>query len=151
MTTENNFLLWRTLDAGTYYVSVSATDGDTGSYTLHTESNVNTTGFADAAPISLDSSHQRDHRLRRSTRPTTTGWTSTTAADVLIYTTLDWGDDSVGALYDSNRQLLAESDDGHLRDSRSFVIRQRLNAGTHYVTVGFSRALSEGAVHAARA
>ena len=86
LTTENNFLLWDTLRAGTYYVSVSATDGATGSYTLHTESSVNTTGFADAAPIALDSSvnalidggaHATDYyRLDIDTE-----------TDVLIYTT----------------------------------------------------------------
>ena len=142
VTTENNFLLWRTLDAGTYYVSVSATDGDTGSYTLHTESNVNTTGFADAAPISLDS---RTNAIIDGADATDYYWLDVDAAtDVLIYTTLDWGDDSVGALYDSNRQLLAESDDGHLRDSRSFVIRQRLNAGTYYVTVRYARNYQRG-------
>ena len=133
LTTVNNFLLWDTLSSGTYYVSVSAGDGSTGSYTLHTESTVNTTGFDDAAPIGVDStanaiigggSHATDYyRLDLDA-----------ATDVLIYTTADI-EDTVGALYDSDEQQLAANDDGYLHDSHSFVIRQRLDAGTYYVTV----------------
>ena len=149
LTTENNFLLWDTLDAGTYYITVSATDGATGPYTLHTESNVNTTGFADAAPISLDSA---------TTAIIDGGANATdyyrldldTSADVLIYTTSDNEDspwpayNTVGALYDSSEQQLAANRDGYLRDRPSFVIRQRLSAGTHYVTVGYARAHQNG-------
>ncbi|WP_419863186.1 S8 family serine peptidase [Candidatus Poriferisodalis sp.] len=135
LTTLNNFLLWNTLDAGTYYISVSATDGDTGPYTLHTESNVNTTGFADAAPIALNSS--ANAMIDSGTDATDYYRLDIgTATDVLIYTTADI-QNTVGALYDSGEQLLAASDDGQLQHRRSFVIRRRLDAGTHYVTVSY--------------
>ena len=136
VTTLNNFLLWNTLDAGTYYISVSATGGATGPYTLHTDSNVNTTGFADAAPIALNSSA---NAMIESGADATDYYRLDidTATDVLIYTRADI-QNTVGALYDSGEQLLAESDDGQLQDRRSFVIRQRLDAGTHYLTVRYS-------------
>ena len=142
ITTENNFLLWDTLNSGTYYVSVSAGDGSTGSYTLHTESNVNTTGFDDAAPIQVDSTTNAIigggadatdyYRLDLDT-----------ATDVLIYTTAEF-DDTVGALYDGNEQQIAASNDGYLFDPHSFVIRQRLDPGTHYVTVRHPREYQAG-------
>ncbi|MXY10430.1 MAG: S8 family serine peptidase, partial [Acidimicrobiaceae bacterium] len=133
LTTANNFLIWGTVNPGTYYISVSSDGGSTGSYTLHTESIVNTTGFDDAAPVGVDttanavldsgSSHTDYYRLDLDT-----------AADLLIYTTGPHRD-TLGTVYDSDRQQVATSDDSYLHTVHHFAIRVRLEAGTHYLTV----------------
>ena len=134
VTTENNFLIWDTLSSGTYYVSVSS-DASTGSYTLHTESTVNTTGFDDAAPIGVGTA--TNAIIDGGSNPTDYFRLDVdAAADVVIYTTAELKD-TVGTLYGSDEQQLAASDDGYLSDSRSFVIRRRLDAGTYYVTVEY--------------
>ena len=91
--------------------------------------------FATATPLSLGSSiagridHGGDHDvfeidLSRASGPT----------DVWAYATGEY--DTVGGLYDSNRALLAFSDDSFLADSlRSFSVRSNVSPGIYYVVV----------------
>ena len=91
--------------------------------------------FATATPLSLGSSiagridHGEDHDvfeidLSRASGPT----------DVWAYATGEY--DTVGGLYDSNRALLAFSDDSLLADSLSnFSLRSNVPPGIYYVVV----------------
>ena len=138
LATGDNFAIWGgSLQAGTYYIEVSSNGGSTGSYVLHTTGIVDSWSFNDATPIEVDSTtlailHPRDStdyfKLTLSQR-----------TDLLII--LDSFDqsihgkpfDTLGQVFDSDREEIASNDDGYLRSDRDSVIRVHLDAGTYYI------------------
>ena len=127
---SSSFFLAKSLSPGTYYVAVSALDGDTGPYRL-------------VAMPTVDQSNERDtaEGLELGTPvmglvdPGTDGdlfrLEVTGAAEVFIYTAGDV--DTVGTLIDSDGATLETDDDSgtHL----NFFIRRTLGPGTYYVRV----------------
>ena len=57
-----NFLIWRSMQPGTYHVKVTSFDGATGPYVLQTTLIKDTTSRSDAQTIELDRVAERDHR-----------------------------------------------------------------------------------------
>ena len=124
-----NFLIWRTLDAGTYYVQVTGKDGATGAYVLQTRTIADTTGISDAQNIGLDDFDNglidplddEDYFSFTLTGPTAVVVRTTHAAGVL----LDDGGEPV------------TDDVNHIPfwTPRWLAIRADLAAGTYYVKV----------------
>ncbi len=130
-----NFLIWRTLDPGTYYVKVTSYGNDTGYYVIELDTFVDTTGRADATAISIDSDirgimdpdDDRDYyRLDLAS-----------ATDLLYWSSSRSIFDLKGQVLDSGGMELAADDIGLVPtwDTEQFVIRRSLAAGTHYLTV----------------
>ena len=138
LTGPDNFAVWGNVPLGTYRLLVTGTGpaGSTGSYVVHSKSIVDSTGFADAHAVDVDSvaygildngwSIDDDYfKLDLSAQ-----------TDLLIFT--ESGEDTVGIVYtagDGAPEEVASNDDGYLVSSRNFVIRVRLPAGTHYIQV----------------
>ncbi len=127
----NNSFIQRTLQSGSYYVAVESKDGDEGAFVLHTRIVTVGTSFGRAVPIEVNSdtygaliAHQQDFYR----------FDLDTATDLLIRTT-GLVADTVGAVYDADRQLVAANDDGYLAQRLDFAIRVRLEAGISYLTV----------------
>ncbi len=125
-----NFLIWRTLGAGTYYIKVTSYGEATGDYVLHTATIADSTGTTDATPLELevlkngiiDPLGDQDYFE----------FTLDERTDVIIRSTGTF--DTVGELLDDEGTLLAYNDDGFL-SGLHFLIRVVLDAGTYYVRV----------------
>ena len=128
-----NFLIWATLDAGTYYIKVTSFDEATGAYVLRTRGLPDSTGRSDARPIEVGSFENGiidpygDEDYFKIELSEETG--------LIIYMTGDIGD-SYGELLDNNGTSLVSNDDGFmLPDYSQFLIRTTLSAGVYYVKV----------------
>ncbi len=128
-----DFLIWRTLDPGTYYVKVAGFGFSSGTYTVRVDTIVDTTSTADAEAVELgvaargliDPAGDVDYF----------SFTLLAETDVILRTGPD-NNDLVGELLDSTGTTLVENDDGFLLGtSRQFLIRRKLAAGTYYIKV----------------
>ena len=127
-----NFFLWRTLAAGTYYVKVVGFEASQGPYVLRVRTFVDTGSRSDAAELELgglasatiDPDSDVDYfRLELSE-----------AADVVIRSS--GFPDTTGELLDSGGQRIAFNDDGYLPGGvRNFLIHTSLDRGVYYVRV----------------
>ena len=121
-----NFLIRRELDAGAYYVSVSARE--TGAYTLH---------------LGVEPGDSRSGAVRVSLPSQTSGeiypgddedyfrFEVSARGELVARTT--GGLDTVGALYDADGAEVTTDDDGG--EGYNFRIRRELDAGAYYVRV----------------
>ena len=136
----HNFLIGRTLGAGTYYLQVMLyhVGATPGPYVVWARTVADTTGISDAEEVEVGGFRnglidpERDEDYFK--------FTLTTERDLLLYTAGSVTD-TVGELLESNGSTLARNYDGFvLRRPRQFLIRRKLAAGTYYVKV---RAYSE--------
>ena len=127
---SSSFFIAKSLSPGTYYISVSGFDGDTGTYRLYARETVDQSNETDTAealepgtPVMGLLDPGTDADLFKLEMPA--------AAEVFIYTTGDV--DTVGTLVDSDGATLGIDDDNgtHL----NFLIRQNLEPGTYYIRV----------------
>ena len=125
-----NFLIWRTLSAGTYYVKVTSYDEATGEYVLQTATFTDSTGTVDATPLDLNV--LRNGLIDPLGDEDYFEFTLYERTDLIIRSTGTL--DTVGELRDHEDNLLAYNDDGYVT-GRHFVIRAELDAGTYYVQV----------------
>ena len=130
-----NFLIWATLDAGTYYLEVETHFFffDTGPYQVRVNTIADTTGISDAEEVEvgsfqnglIDPEEDEDYFQ----------FTLDEETDVILRAGPPVTD-TVGELLDNNGTSLATNDDGFvLGRSRQFLIRRKLAAGTYYVKV----------------
>ena len=132
---RHNFLLWGSLQAGTYYVKVTAGGGATGAYVLEATTVADSTARSDAHDVEVGSygwgiidpaSSDRDWFRITLTAPTT----------LLIHSTgsaATWGD-----LWQSGNLEVPNTEEFPLGTSPrfGFFVRVALGAGTYYVEVG---------------
>ena len=136
-----NFFMWKSLSAGTYYLKVEGYGSETGDYVLRVRTFKDTTRISDAVPLQLggfasgtidpesdddyfklELSEQTDVILRASGFP-----------------------DTVGALLNSGGSEITSNDDGLLLPGgRNFLIRRSLSRGTYYLKVSSYRYGSDG-------
>ena len=136
-----NFFMWKSLSAGTYYLKVEGYGSETGDYVLRVRTFKDTTRISDAVPLQLggfasgtidpesdddyfklELSEQTDVILRASGFP-----------------------DTVGALLNSGGSEITSNDDGLLLPGgRNFLIRRSLSRGTYYLKVSSYRDRSDG-------
>ena len=130
-----NFLIWATLEAGTYYLQVSTPllSSQTGFYTVHANEVVDTTGIVDAKEVEVGSSEnallypEEDEDYFK--------FTLSEETDILLRAGPPVSD-TAGELLDSNGNSIATSDDSFLPGQpRQFLLRRQLPAGTYYVKV----------------
>ena len=128
-----NFRIEKVLDAGTYYLGVSAFYLRTGSYTVYAETIVDTTGIDDAHTVAVDVVHrgaihpEGDEDYFRFTLSEETDLVLRTGPPLV---------DTVGELLDGNGTSITANDDGFvLGGSRRFLIRRKLPAGTYFLKV----------------
>ena len=125
-----NFLIWRSVSRGTYYIKVTGSGTESGAYVLRTRTITDSTGRTNATPLPVD------EFLNAIIDPVGDEdyftFTLDDPADVIIRSTGTF--DSVGELQDSNGTVLAFDDDGYL-STLQFLIRTNLQAGTYYVRV----------------
>ena len=131
---RHNFLLWGSLQAGTYYVRVTGSGGATGAYVLGTTTVVDSTARSDAQDIEVGGFARGIIDPERTDRDwfriTLTGHTV-----LLVHTTgpaRAWGD-----LWQSGTGRPPNVDEFPLGGNRFFV-RANLSPGTYYVEVGGS-------------
>ncbi len=128
---SSSFFIAKRLSAGTYYITVSGLEGETGPYRLSAMATADQSNSIDTAeelepgtPVLglIDPGADADlFKLEM-----------TDAAEVFIYTTGDV--DTVGTLIDSDGTTLVETDDDN--GSRlNFLIRKNLGPGTYYIRV----------------
>ena len=136
-----NFFIWRTLKAGTYYIKVAGYGTETGDYVFRMRTFGDTTGRSNATELKLggsasgmiDPENDQDYfKLELSE-----------AADVILRGS--GFPDTYGELLNSGGGLIAFNDDGRLIPGfRNFLIRQALSAGTYYLRVSSFAGLSDG-------
>ena len=132
-----NFLITRTLAAGTYRIKVSSAKEATGSYVLRTRPMVDTSSIADAQEITFDSHGDIVAEGLIDPGDDTDYFKLTLAetTDLVIRTTALVGD-TVGRLLNSDGEEISGNDDGYLPPNHlQFLIRTELDAGTYYITV----------------
>ena len=128
-----NFLIVGTLDAGTYYLGVTALSGGTGAYTVHARTIVDSTGIDDAQPVAVDAvavgvlDEGGDEDWFRFVLAEETDLVIRSGPPIA---------DMAGELLDSDGALIAANDDGFvLGNVRPFLIRRQLAAGAYHVKV----------------
>ena len=136
-----NFFIWHTLKAGTYYIKVAGYGTETGDYVFRVRTFTDTTGRSNATELKLggsasgmiDPENDRDYfKLELSE-----------TADVILRGS--GFPDTYGELLSSSGGLIAFNDDGRLIPGfRNFLIRQALSAGTYYLRVSSFAGLSDG-------
>ena len=136
-----HFSMWQTLDAGTYRIKVSSSGEATGSYTLHTETMVDTSSIADAQEIPFDSAGNGaangllDPDAAEDLDRDYFTFTLSAATDLVIHTT-GLVRDTSGVLFDSNGERIDADGDGYLWPGPlQFLLRTRLDAGTYFIEV----------------
>ena len=125
-----NFLIWRSMQPGTYHVKVTSFDGATGPYVLQTTLIKDTTSRSDAQTIELD--ELRNGIIDPEDDADYFTFTLSGQTDLLIRST--GFVDAVAELQDSDGTLVAYNDDGFF-SGLQFRIRASLAAGTYYVVV----------------
>ena len=136
-----NFFMWESLSAGTYYLKVEGYGSETGDYILRVRTFKDTTGRSDAVPLQLggsasgmiDPKSDDDYfRLELSER-----------TDVILRAS--GFPDTVGTLLNSGGSEITSNDDGLLLPGASnFLIRRSLSRGTYYLKVSSYRDRSDG-------
>ena len=136
-----NFFMWKSLSAGTYYLKVESYGSETGDYVLRVRTFKDTTSSSDAAPLQLggsasgmiDPESDDDYfKLELSER-----------TDVILRAS--GFPDTVGTLLNSGGSEITSNDDGLLLPGASnFLIRQFLSRGTYYLKVSSFRDRSDG-------
>ena len=136
-----NFFMWESLSAGTYYLKVEGYGSETGDYILRVRTFKDTTGRSDAVPLQLggsasgmiDPKSDDDYfRLELSER-----------TDVILRAS--GFPDTVGMLLNSGGSEITSNDDGLLLPGASnFLIRRSLSRGTYYLKVSSYRDRSDG-------
>ena len=128
-----NFLIWATLEAGTYYIKVTSFNQATGAYVLRIRGLPDSTGLSDARPIEVGSFENGiidpygDEDYFKIELSEETG--------LIIYMTGDIGD-SYGELLNNSGTEIVSNDDGFmLPDYYAFLIRAKLSAGTYFIKV----------------
>ena len=128
-----NFLIGENLAAGTYYIEVESWGSEGGSYTLHANTFMDTSGATDARPIELDgfamgvlpSDSDEDYFKLELAE----------AADVIIRSAGDVYD-TEGELFAADLTSIATGDLGYLPSNWSqFVIRASLQSGVYYIKI----------------
>ena len=133
----NNFLVGRALSSGTYYLKVEGRDGDLGAYVVNTGRVTRGADFANAMPIEIDSVTYGVLGPDGAT-PDYYELVLDRSTDLFI-TAPGSVSDTVGQVFDTDEELVAENDDGYLNQTYAFAIRVRLEAGTYFLTVrGFA-------------
>ena len=131
----DQLFLWDSLDAGTYYVKVEASES--GAYTLHTQLAPDGTGVEDAVDVNLgesvggildtSSADEDFFRLELTQR-----------ADLFIkIARANEGLDPLGTLLDGEGNVLASHDDSFIQGDRKrhFLFRRELEAGVYFLKV----------------
>ena len=136
-----NFFMWESLSAGTYYLKVEGYGSETGDYVLRVRTFKDTASRSDAAPLQLggsasgmiDPESDDDYfKLELSER-----------TDVILRAS--GFPDTVGALLNSGGSEITSNDDGLLLPGgRNFLIRRSLSRGTYYLKVSSFRDRSDG-------
>ena len=129
-----NFLLWRSMQPGTYYVKVTSFGGATGPYVLQTLLIPDTTGRSDAQLIELDS--LRNGIIDPEDDEDYFTFTLSGQTELLIRST--GSVDADAELQDSGGNRIAYNDDGFF-SGLQFRIRASLASGTYYVRVASLR------------
>ena len=137
-----DFFIWDTLEAGTYYLKVSGYgSGDTGDYVLRVRTFRDTLCPTISVTLPLGRSAsgmldpERDHDCFRITL--------TESADVILRSS--GFPDTVGHLLNSGGSEITSNDDGFLVPGvRNFLIRQTLSSGTYYLRVRSFGGRSDG-------
>ena len=125
-----NFLIWRSMQAGTYYVKVTSFGGATGAYVLQTLLIPDTTGRSDAQTIELDD--LRNGIIDPEDDEDYFTFTLSGQTELLIRST--GSVDAEAELQDSGGNRIAYNDDGFF-SGLQFRIRASLSSGTYYVRV----------------
>ena len=136
-----NFFIWHTLEAGTYYIKVAGYGTETGDYVFRVRTFTDTTRRSNATELKLggsasgmiDPENDQDYfKLELSE-----------TADVILRGS--GFPDTYGELLSSSGGLIVFNDDGRLIPGfRNFLIRQALSAGTYYLRVSSFAGLSDG-------
>ena len=130
-----NFLIARTLAAGTYYVEVTlhSTESETGSYRVGVRAIADTTGTSDAHEVEVGDFDngliypEEDEDYFQ--------FTLTEETDIILRSGPPVTD-TVGELLNNSGTSITENDDGFvLGRSAQFLIRRKLAAGAYYVKV----------------
>ena len=130
-----NFLIARTLGAGTYYVEVSLhfTESETGSYRVAVRAIADTTGTSDAHEVEVGD--LENGLIYPGADQDYFQFTLTEETDVILRSGPPVTD-TVGELLNNSGTSITENDDGYvLRRSAQFLIRRKLAAGTYYVKI----------------
>ena len=128
-----NFMVGGNLQAGTYYISVTAWRGQVGDYTLHVVTVDDTRSTADAQVVGVD-----DWAMGVITSDTDVDFFQVDLAEQtdLIIRSAGRPYDTVGEVLDSDQMSVASGDLGYLPANWSqFLIQARFEAGTYYVKV----------------
>ena len=125
-----NFLVWRTLEAGTYYVKVTSYEEATGPYILQTLTIIDTTGRSDAQLIELDSF--RNGIIDPNTEQDYFRFTLTEQTTLIIR-----GSGSVPLLGRVLRETIGQiySTETLALPGTRFAVRVTLAAGTYFIRV----------------
>ena len=130
-----NFLIARTLKAGTYYVEVTLhfTESETGSYRVDVKAIADTTGTGDADEVEVG--ELANGLIYPGADEDYFQFTLTEETDVVLRSGPPVTD-TVGELLNNGGTSITENDDGYvLGRSAQFLIRRKLAAGTYYVKV----------------
>ena len=133
-----NEVVWDSLSPGTYYVEVSGSGGATGDYVLRTVGVVfaNTT-FADAVDVEVGSATHGIFDAPSLNSPVPEHFYRLVLAEAtdLVIRTSGLVSDTVGSIYDAGESETHYNDDGYAGGQTQFLIRARLEEGTHYISV----------------
>ena len=134
---DSHFYLAADLDAGTYYVEVSAVGTGTGQYTLHTTTGTDQGGRVSEveSATALTLGTPVEGVIGSADDVDTYRLVLGSDTDVIFYTEAD-ALDSVGTLLDDSGGEIQEVDDSEVSDGiLDFFIGRSLEAGTHYISV----------------
>ena len=136
-----NFLIRRTLEAGTYYIRVHADAGVTGAYVLRIKAAPETTGPSDPKKLTVGGSVSGSINPPNETDSYELELTERT--DVIIR---GWGlPDVTAQLANEHGAVLAQNNDGNLHPKpEGFLIRRLLDAGTYELKVSSHRGVTSG-------
>ena len=136
-----NFLIWRTLQAGTYYVRVGGYESAAGPYVFRVRTFTDTTGRGNAVDLPLDGSASG----MLDPKGDEDYFKISLSADTTVILRSSGFPDTVGELQNSSGTSLDVNDDGQLPTGRyHFLINQSLTAGTYYLKVkGFDSFFDE--------
>ena len=144
-----NFFLWGTLDAGTYYIKVSGYESAEGAYVMRARTFPDTSSRSNAATLELGGS--ASGMLDPGGDEDYFKLVLSEAAVVNIRSS--GFPDTIGELLNRGGGQIAENDDGYLQiRSLHFLINESLAAGTYYVRVsGFEEDTGPYTVYATAA
>ncbi|WP_419553141.1 S8 family serine peptidase [Candidatus Poriferisodalis sp.] len=145
---NRNFRLSAKLQSGTYYIEVTGaypSTAGTGPYTLHLQSEVDSTGIGNAVPTGLDSTTTSFFEDSRDTDYFKLELTAETAITAYVASFVL---DTVGAILNSEGTVVATNDNAYLDPTpQYFALRETLPAGVHYIRVKSSGFPDSGWYH----